>query len=105
MLRRSSIIDDNESASGDNHGSNNLTRESTVASVSDTASKESFVEERPNTIYNMFFGKLMQILKIDNSERTKIFNNKTEKMGPVMLDINAFSNLYEAWSAQCYEEI
>lgn len=47
----------------------------------------------------MFFGKLQQILKIDNSERTKIFSNKTEKMGPVMLDINSFSNLYEAWSA------
>jgi hypothetical protein len=52
-----------------------------------------------STIFNMFFGKTNQILKVDNQERTKIFNNKTEKMGPIMLDIEAFSNLYDAWNA------
>jgi hypothetical protein len=26
-------------------------------------------------------------------------------MGPIMLDINAYNNIYEAWNAQSLEEI
>lgn len=26
-------------------------------------------------------------------------------MGPIMLDINNFNNLYDAWNATCIEEI
>jgi hypothetical protein len=44
-------------------------------------------------------------LKVDNTQRSKVFNKKIEKMGPVMLDITNFSTLYDAWSASCVEEI
>ena len=46
----------------------------------------------------MFFGKLINILKVDNVKRTKIFNTKVEKMGPILLEIANYGNLYEAWS-------
>lgn len=47
----------------------------------------------------MFFGKIKQILKVDNQARSKIFNTKSEKMGPVMIDIENHNNLYEAWNS------
>lgn len=58
-----------------------------------------------NTIQKLFFGRIINILKVDNSKRTKIFNKKIEKMGPIMLDVNNFGSLYDAWNAQGLEDI
>jgi hypothetical protein len=35
---------------------------------------------------------------VDNKKRTKIFNEKVEKMGPIMLDANNYGSLYDAWN-------
>ncbi len=80
---------------------------STPLATSEISDNTNQIESKPSSssIFSLFFGKINQILKIDNEERSKIFNNKTEKMGPVMLDVNNFSNLYDAWNAQCVEEI
>lgn len=58
-----------------------------------------------NSIQNLFFGKIIQILKVDNTERSKIFNKKVEKMGPIMLDVNNFGSLYDAWNGQSLVDI
>eukprot|EP00347_Sterkiella_histriomuscorum_P016450 403353129 len=63
------------------------------------------IKNSHNSIYNMFFGRTKQILKVDNSSRSKVFNTKTEKMGPIMIDIDNHSNLYEAWNSQHVEQI
>ena len=58
-----------------------------------------------NSIYHLFFGKLRQILKVTNGEKSKTFNEKTEKMGPIMIDIANYSSLFKAWSSQHSEQI
>lgn len=51
-----------------------------------------------NTIQKMFFGKIINILKVDNKKKTKVFNKKVQKMGPIMLDAQNYSSLYDAWT-------
>ncbi len=47
----------------------------------------------------LFFGRIVNILKVKNAERFKIFNKKIEKMGPIMLDVNNYGGLYDAWNS------
>jgi hypothetical protein len=56
-------------------------------------------------MFKLFFGKMTQILKVKNDERSKQCGSKEDKMGPIMLNVNEYSNLYEAWSAQQFEEV
>ena len=79
LVRRSSILDDNGNSS-------------------ETPS-DPLPARTPDTIYNLFIGKVTQIIKAETPERSVLINNRQEKMGLIMLQIEKFSNLEEAWSA------
>ncbi|CDW73905.1 ubiquitin carboxyl-terminal hydrolase family protein [Stylonychia lemnae] len=57
------------------------------------------------TIYEMFFGKIKSIVKVHADDQTKTITEKNEKMGPIMIDVDNYSNLYEAWNACHIEQI
>jgi len=72
----------------------------------DTPQPESSLgDDAINTIQKLFFGRIVNILKVDNAKRTKIFSKKIEKMGPIMLDVNNYGSLYDAWNSQGLEDI
>lgn len=48
---------------------------------------------------------MIEILKLKSDEKSKVFNKKIQKMGPIMLDIQNHKNLMEAWEAQSEIEI
>ena len=81
FARKSSIVDDTP----ENGATPDAAETPCVVRPSEEAKQ---ADETRNTIFNMFFGKMNQILKVDNQQRVKIFSNKTEKMGPVMLDVH-----------------
>lgn len=102
MVRKSSIIDDiMDTPQIDNPFG------STCATSMDLKSEfghESIMLDK-SSIQNLFFGKVTQILKVDNSERQKIISQKVNKMGPIMLEMNNYSNLSDAWNGSSLEEI
>jgi hypothetical protein len=69
-------------------------------SLSDTsppARKGEEVKVSENSIQNTFFGQRTQIMKICKpGQEQDIKNKKTEKLGPIMLDIQ-YNRLYESW--------
>lgn len=93
-MRKSSIID----YSGE-----------TTSGGEEAKEGQSAVSTEPNwdrsAIFKLFFGKMTQILKVKNDERSKECGSKEDKMGPIMLNVNDYSNLYEAWKAQQFEEV
>ena len=89
LIRKSSIVDDgNETPQPADHNSPKVNEEVHL-----------------NTMQKLFFGRIVNILKVKNAERFKIFNKKIEKMGPIMLDVNNFGGLYDAWNSQGLEDI
>lgn len=88
-MRQSTIIDETDDGSAST-GSNEFLNPDSL--------KQSPQQLVPNnSIQNLFFGKMTQILKMADNDRTKIINDTTLKMGPIMLDVNSHNNLYEAW--------
>jgi hypothetical protein len=88
MIRKSSIIDDGNETPNPDQNSPNVNEEVHL-----------------NTMQKLFFGRIINILKVKNDKRFKIFNKKIEKMGPIMLDVNNYGGLYDAWNSQGLEDI
>ena len=89
MMRHSSIIDPNDSMSSVRR----------VAGLS---------EPIQSSIFNLFFGKMTQILRVRdeaNQGKIKDISRIDEKMGPIMLDVGSHGSLEEAWNATLVEVI
>jgi hypothetical protein len=57
------------------------------------------------TLQELFFGKITSILKLKNDTKQKEVSRTSQKMGPILLDVNLHSDLYEAWDSYQFEEI
>ena len=57
------------------------------------------------SIYDLFFGQISHELKIKKGDIQSSVNKIKEKMGPIMLDVNNHSSLYEAWTASMLQVI
>jgi hypothetical protein len=57
------------------------------------------------SIYDLFFGQISHELKIKKGDIQSSVNKIKEKMGPIMLDVNNHSCLYEAWTASMLQVI
>ena len=57
------------------------------------------------SIYDLFFGQISHELKIKIGDTEKSLNKIKEKMGPIMLDVNNHSTLYDAWTASMLQVI
>lgn len=64
----------------------------------DEQDDEEILEIDKNSIFDTFFGRTYEIIKVESQKKSRIINQKKEKMGPIMLDLN-HKDLYEAWTA------
>ena len=67
--------------------------------------KSSANKEEGITIQELFFGTITSILKLKNDVKQKEVSRASQKMGPILLDVNLHANLYEAWNSYQFEEI
>ena len=58
----------------------------------------------PSSIFSIFFGRTYENIKVESATKSRIINKKSEKMGPIMLDLQ-YQDLYDAWTATLHEVI